>query len=129
MPFATSIWMSLEHLARVLEFAPGLTTARNGVAKIRQRQAIGRVQLAYETARAGGRLVSARAAVEAWGRLVDPDSTDLQEAWTNLAQQLRRAESLAARARNLERSRSCAARTSIARAWPSPSIFPKPWPD
>jgi hypothetical protein len=103
--------LALEHLARVLEFAPNLTAARNGVAKIRQRQAaIRRVQLAYETAREGGRLISARAAVEAWGRLVDPASADLQEAWTDLAQQLRRAEALAARARNLERSDPPAAR-------------------
>ena len=49
---------ALEHLDRVQEFAPNLAGARNGIAKIRQRQAdIARVQLAYETARAGGRLV------------------------------------------------------------------------
>ena len=57
--FATSTWRrALEHLDRVQEFAPNLAGARNGVAKIRQRQAdIARVQLAYQTARAGGRLV------------------------------------------------------------------------
>ena len=74
---------ALEHLARVQAFAPNLAGARNGIAKIRQRQAdITRVQLAYETARAGGRLVSARGAVEAWSRLVDPESPDLQAAWS-----------------------------------------------
>ena len=72
---------ALEHLARVQAFAPNLAGARNGIAKIRQRQAdIARVQLAYETARAGGRLVSARGAVEAWSKLVDPESPELQAA-------------------------------------------------
>ncbi len=129
-PFATSTWpAALEHLERVQEFAPNLAGARNGIAKIRQRQAdIARVQLAYETARAGGRLVSARAAVEAWSRLVDPESPELQAAWSEVARDLRRAESLAARARNLERTDPAAARTSIARAWPSPPTCPTPWP-
>jgi hypothetical protein len=104
--------LSLEHLARVLEFAPNLGGARNGVGKIRQRQAaIRRVQLAYETAREGGRLVAARAAVEAWSRMVAPTSPELHEAWTDLAQHLRRAELLAARARNLERTDPTAARS------------------
>jgi len=103
--------MALEHLARVLEFAPNLAGARHGVARIRQRQAaIRRVQLAYETARDGGRLVSARAAVEAWSRLVDPASPGLKDAWAELAPHLRQAETLAARARNLERSDPSAAR-------------------
>ncbi len=103
--------LALEHLARVLEFAPTLAGARNGVAKIRQRQAaITRVKLAYQTARDGGRLVSARAAVEGWSRLVDPTSPELLDAWTDLAQQLRQAETLAARARNVERSDPPAAR-------------------
>ena len=102
---------SLEHLARVQAFAPNLAGARNGIAKVRQRQAdIARVQLAYETARAGGRLVSARGAVEAWSKLVDPESPELQAAMSEVARGLRRAESLAARARNLERTDPPAAR-------------------
>ena len=102
---------ALEHLARVQAFAPNLAGARNGIAKVRQRQAdIARVQLAYETARAGGRLVSARGAVEAWSKLVDPESPELQAAWSEVARGLRRAESLAARARNLERTDPAAAR-------------------
>ena len=45
---------ALEHLDRVQEFAPNLPGARNGVARIRQRQAeIARVQLAYQTALVG----------------------------------------------------------------------------
>ncbi len=102
---------ALEHLARVQAFAPNLPGARNGIAKVRQRQAdIARVQLAYETARAGGRLVSARGAVEAWSKIVDPESLELQAAMSEVARGLRRAESLAARARNLERTDPSAAR-------------------
>jgi len=102
---------ALEHLERVQEFAPNLAGARNGVLKIRQRQAdIARVHLAYETARTGGRLSAARAALEAWSRLVDPASPDLQAAWSELAEGLRRAEALAARARNAERTDPAAAR-------------------
>ena len=102
---------ALEHLARVQVFAPNLPGARNGIAKIQQRQAdIARVQLAYETARAGGRLVSARGAAEAWSKLVDPESLELQAAMSDVARGLRRAESLAARARNLERTDPAAAR-------------------
>jgi hypothetical protein len=103
---------ALEHLDRVQELAPNLPGARNGVAKIRQRQAeIARVQLAYETARSGGRLASARAAIEVWSRLVDPASPDLQAAWSDLSSGLRRAEALAAQARKVERSDPAAARS------------------
>jgi len=102
---------ALEHLQRVQEFAPNLAGARNGVLKIRQRQAdIARVQLAYQTARTGGRLSAARAAIEAWSRLVDPASPELQAAWSELAQGLRQAETLAAQARNVERTDPSAAR-------------------
>jgi hypothetical protein len=102
---------ALEHLERVQQFAPNLAGARNGILKIRQRQAeIERVRLAYHTARTGGRLASARAAVEAWSRLVDPASPDLQGAWSELGQSLRRAEALAARAREVERTDPAAAR-------------------
>jgi hypothetical protein len=96
---------ALEHLERAQQFAPSLAGARNGIAKIRQRQAdIARVRLAYETARASGRLISARAAAEAWSRLVDPASAELQAALSELGSGLRRAESLAAQARALERT-------------------------
>ena len=102
---------ALEHLERVQALAPNLAGARNGMTKVRQRQVdIARIQRAYETARAGGRLVSARAAVEAWSRLVDPESQDLQVATSEVARGLRRAESLAARARNAERTDPATAR-------------------
>jgi hypothetical protein len=102
---------ALEHLARVQALAPNLAGARNGIAKIRERQSdIARIQLAYETARAGGRLVSARGAVEAWCKIVDPESPELQAALSEVARGLRRAESLAARARYLERTDPATAR-------------------
>ncbi len=102
---------ALEHLDRVQEIVPNLPGARSGVAKIKQRQAdIGRVQLAYQAARAGGRLVSARAAIEAWSRMVDPASPDLQAAWSDLSNALLRAEALAAKARSMERTDAAAAR-------------------
>jgi hypothetical protein len=102
---------ALEHLARVQAFAPNLVGARNGIAKVHQREAdIARVRLAYETALAGGRLVSARGAVEAWSKLVDPESPDLRAALAEVSRGLRRAESLAARARNRERTDPSAAR-------------------
>jgi hypothetical protein len=102
---------ALEHLARVQELAPNLPGARNGVSRVRQRQAeIARVKSAYETARAGGRLIAARAALETWSRLVDPGSADLQAARSDLTAQLIRALALAAKARGLERSDQTAAR-------------------
>ena len=89
---------ALEHLTRVQALAPNLASARNGIAKVHQRQTdIARIQLGYETARAGGRLVSARGALDALSKLVDPESVELQAARSDLARGLRQAESLAAR--------------------------------
>jgi hypothetical protein len=103
--------LSLEHLARVQEIAPKLAGARNGINRIRERQAaIARLKLAYETARAGEKLSAARAALEAWGRLVDPSSAELRTARSELMRHLSRAEALAAKARGLERSDPPAAR-------------------
>jgi tetratricopeptide (TPR) repeat protein len=102
---------ALEHLERVRQLAPDHAGARSGIVRVRQRQAgLLKVQLAYQTAKAGGRLFAARAAVEAWSRVVDPDSPELQAAWSELGRDLRRAETLAARARNLERTDPPAAR-------------------
>jgi hypothetical protein len=102
---------ALEHLQRVQQFAPNLPGARNGIAKIKQREAdIARVQLAFETARSGCRLVSARGALEAWSRLVDPGSPALLAAWSELTRGLSMAETLAARARKAERTNPATAR-------------------
>jgi hypothetical protein len=102
---------ALDHLARVLEIAPNLAGARNGISRIRQRQAdVIRLKLAHETARAGGKLMAARAALDAWSKLVDPNSVDLHAARSELARLLVRAEGLASKARSLERSDPPAAR-------------------
>jgi tetratricopeptide (TPR) repeat protein len=102
---------AIEHLERVLELAPDYVAARNGLARVRQRQAeLARLRLAYQTARSGGRLAAARTALEAWSRLADPQSPEIQAAWADLTPPLRRAEGLAARARKLERSDPPAAR-------------------
>ena len=96
---------SLEHLERLLELAPSFSGARNGINKVRQRQAdLARVKLAYETARSGGKLAAARSALEYWSRVADPQSPEIQSAWTELTPLLRRAEALAAKARKLERT-------------------------
>jgi hypothetical protein len=102
---------ALEHLERVQELAPDLNAARNGIARVRQRQAdIARARLAFDTARAGGKLATARAAVEAWSRLVDPSSSEIRTAWAELGPSLSRAEELAAKARKLEQTDPPAAR-------------------
>ena len=102
---------ALEHLERSRSWRRTTPGRGTGWPRVRQRQAdIARLKLAYQTARAGGRLVAARAAVEAWSRLVDPQSPEIQAAWSELAPLLRRAEALAARARKLERTDPPAAR-------------------
>ena len=102
---------ALEHLGRVLELAPEHAGARNGLGRVRRRQAeLDRLRMDYQAARAGGRLAAARAAVEAWSRLADPRSPELQAARAELTPLLRRAEALAARARKLERADPPAAR-------------------
>ena len=66
--------------------------------------------MAYGLAVAGKKLVAARDAVEAWRKLVDPASPEVQAAWKDVAVGLRQAEELAARAARLERTDPPAAR-------------------
>ncbi len=109
--------LAVEHLERVLELYPDFTGARNGLARVRQRQAeLDRLRLAYQAARAGARLAAARTAVEAWSRLADPRSPEIQAAWADLTPPLRRAEALVARARGLERMDPPAARDAYRQA-------------
>ena len=121
---------ALEHLDRVQEFAPNLAGARNGIAKVRQRQAdITRVQARLRDG-AGRRPAGSRprggrgleptgrpGIARAPGRLVraDPAACAGPRRWrpghgTSNGPIRRRRE------------------TSIARAWPSPPTCPKPWP-
>ena len=106
---------------------PGPRRARNGLARVRQRQAEqGRLRLAYQTARAGARLAAARSAVESWSRVDDPQSPEIQAAWAELTPPLRRAEALVARrTRSNGRIRRRHA-TSTGRPWRSPSTCPTP---
>lgn len=92
------------HLEWVQKFAPHHVGARNGMAKIHQHAVdVETSRAAYELAVAGKKLVEARRAVEAWRKLVDPASPEVQSAWKAVAARLRQAEALAARARRLER--------------------------
>ena len=128
--FATSTWTrALEHLERVQEFAPNLAGARNGIAKIRQRQAdIARVQLAYQTARAGGRLVAARRRSKpgaGWSIRRRPTSRPPGPSWPRTCAGPRRwRPGPGTSSGPIPRPRG----TSIARAWPSPPTCPTPWP-
>ncbi len=96
---------------RVPQPGSQVTGASTGIAKNCQREAdIARLKLAYETARAGAKLFAARGALEAWARLVEPDSPELRAAWAELTRRLSQAEAAVARARGLERTDPAAAR-------------------
>lgn len=93
---------ALAHLKRVQEFAPRHVGARKGVEKVLQQLAQTRkLQGVYETEKARRRLVAARAAVEAWSRLVEADNPEVREALAGLQRGLARAGALVAKARKL----------------------------
>lgn len=103
---------AIEHLERLVELAPDHAAARNALARVRQRQAeVGRLKLAYQSARAGARLAAARTALEAWSRVADPRTPEIQAAWNELAVLLSRAEALVTLARTAERTDPPAARS------------------
>jgi hypothetical protein len=100
------------HLERVRELAPGHVGARNGLVKIQRRETeIAQARLAFETARAGLRLSEAWAALDTWQKIVDPASTEIREAIRSIATSLKRAEALAAKAREQERTNPPLARS------------------
>ena len=102
---------ALAHLRRAREFAPDHVGSRKGVEKVRERLTeIDRARASWEIARSARRLVAARAAVEEWGRLVDPSATDRREASDEVVRLLREASFLAARARSRERTDPASAR-------------------
>lgn len=108
---ASDLDLAEDHLERLLELTPDHAGARNAVNRVRQRRGeLDRLRSAYQSARTGGRLVAARAAVEAWGRLVDPSSAEIRSAWDEITPPLRRAEAMTARARAVERTDPPAAR-------------------
>ncbi len=93
------------HLKRVQELAPQHSGARSGLEKIKAKVAeIDLARAAFEVARAGHRLVAAKAAGETWGRLVDSAHPEWRAAFTEVTRNLRDAQALVARARSLERS-------------------------
>lgn len=99
------------HLKRVQEYAPNHVGARKGLEKVRDKVAeIDLARATFEVARAGGRLVAAKAACEIWGRLVGPSSTEWRAAFTDVTRLLRDAEGLASRARDVERAQPAKAR-------------------
>lgn len=103
--------LAMEELKRVQEFAPQHVGARNGIARIKERNAeAARAEAEYGRARAGRKLVAAMAAVETWRKLVDSDSPAVQAAWRETAEGLKQAEALAAKARDVVRENPAAAR-------------------
>ena len=116
------------HLEQVQKYAPHHVGARNGMAKIRQQQTdIEYARMAWELALSGKRLVAASRALEAWRKLVDPSSPEVQAAWKEVIKGLRQAEELAARAGGssgwILRPRGA----FIARAWRLRPTCPMPW--
>lgn len=104
---------SLDHLHRVLRFAPNHAGARKGMAGIRQLAAqADAARQACDAARSRRQLVAARAAIGQWAALAPDDLPELVAARDEVERGLRMAESLAAKGH--------AARTSdprAARAW------------
>jgi len=108
---------AVAHLKRIQELAPNHAGARNGLEKVKRKFAeIDLARASFEVARAGSRLVAAKSAGEAWGRLVDPASPDWRSAFTEVVRSLRDAQSLAARAREQERSAPAKARALYRRS-------------
>ena len=102
---------ALENLKRVQDYIPHHVGARKGIERVQHRQAeIDQARAVWEAARAGGKLVAARAAVEAWRRLAEPGAPDVESAWKELAGGLRDAQALLHRARAAEPSDPPAAR-------------------
>ena len=102
---------AVAHLRRVQELAPRHVGARKGIERVKERVAeVDAARAALEVARGGSKLVEAKRAVTAWGRLVDPASPDWRAAFTEVTRGLRDAQALAARARARERTDPRAAR-------------------
>ena len=102
---------ALAHLRRAQDFAPHHVGARKGVEKVRERlEEVEHARALWEVARANRRLVAAREAAAAWGRLVDRDSPDWRAAWEDVLRGIREATIVAAKARSRERADPAGAR-------------------
>ncbi|WP_165071715.1 J domain-containing protein [Paludisphaera rhizosphaerae] len=92
------------NLEEVQKYAPQHVGARNGMARVAEReQEIDQLRMAFELAEAGGRIWSAARTLAAWRKIVAPDSPAIASAHGRIADRLRKAEVLAARAKKLER--------------------------
>lgn len=106
-----------EHLEQVQRYAPHHVGARNGMARINEREIeIERAKAACELALAGKKLVAAKRAIDDWRKLVNATDPEIQDAWKEVNSGLREAEDLAARARKLERVDPAAARNLYRRS-------------
>ena len=102
---------ALVHLKRVQDFAPKHVGARKGVEMVRQKGSeIELAKAAFELARDSGKLVAARRALDAWGRVVGPTSAEWKLANEPIQSKLREAQTFAARAKSRERTDPQAAR-------------------
>ncbi len=118
--------LSIAHLKRVQELAPNHAGARKGVERVKERVTeIDHARSDYEIARAGARLVEAKTATLAWGRLVDPSTPEWRAAFTEVTRGLRDAQALLARARGLERSDPAKSRELYRRALALASDLPE----
>lgn len=93
---------ALANLKRVQEFAPRHIGARKGIEKIKERLVeIDGARSAYEIERSRRHLVAARGALMTWGRMVDPTTPELRQAFTEVAEGLRQATALVAKAESI----------------------------
>ena len=108
---------ALAALRRVQHFAPQHVGARNGIEKIKAILAqVETVRSSFELEWSRRHLIAARAALSAWGRLVDPSSTDLRKALHEVTSGLREAQYLVAQARAASATDPASAREGYRRA-------------
>ncbi len=116
--------LALGHLKRVQEYAPAHVGARKGVERVKEKVSLlDKARATFEIARAGARLVEAKAAAETWGNLVDPGTQEWRVAYTEVTRLLRDAHALSARARKRERIDPAGARDFYRRSLAIASDF------
>jgi hypothetical protein len=87
---------ALAYLQKVQHFAPHHVGARKGVEKIKEKLAeIDQAKAAFQVEKSRHHLVAARAALDAWSRLVDPTLPELRANVAEVIHDLREAHRLA----------------------------------
>ncbi|WP_337174900.1 hypothetical protein [Paludisphaera sp.] len=105
------------HLEEVQRYAPAHVGARNGLERIAEREReVEDLRAAFGRAEAGARLVEAARALAAWRKIVPAGSIEVAAARDRVAERLRKAEALAAKAQRLERIEPTEARRLYARS-------------